>query len=307
MKALKYLFIIGDSFSWTYFNLDGPKPSLENPLGNPNWPGVTTAGGANWVGHLISKYNATDILTYNFADGGATVNCSLVEPRMPYPDRVRCANDQVKQFRDELATTPRPPHANWTSENALVAIWIGLNDLGNDWHRFPKRLDEHGWMDQLLHQYHYRRDLMHEVLKQKFEQVDLLYKEGVRNFAFFTLPPLQYTPAMRAQSDDLLGRGLMHAILSEYNKLLARRVARYHAETHKLGVKSVLVDVRPAFRIPLQNPAGFGAVDDSCFNWDGWSCLWANDYHPGQAINDLMARSFALSWGQEDGFFTNPV
>jgi hypothetical protein len=38
----------------------------------------------------------------------------------------------------------------------------------------------------------------------------------------------------------------------------------------------------------------------SCWNEDGVTCLWFNDYHPGLAIQDAVARAVAGDW---EGFF----
>lgn len=62
-------------FNWT---LTPPSPT--NPLGNPGYPGWTSANGPNWVGYLTVKYNDSLLQTYNLADGGATVDADLVTP-----------------------------------------------------------------------------------------------------------------------------------------------------------------------------------------------------------------------------------
>jgi hypothetical protein len=39
----------GDSYSAVGYQVDGARPSDEDILGNPPYPGYTTAGGPNWV------------------------------------------------------------------------------------------------------------------------------------------------------------------------------------------------------------------------------------------------------------------
>ena len=65
------LFFSGDSYTTTYFDIYGEQPSLApggNPIGNPVFPGITTDGGANWVGVVTAEGYST--LTYNFVSYG---------------------------------------------------------------------------------------------------------------------------------------------------------------------------------------------------------------------------------------------
>jgi hypothetical protein len=45
----------GDSYSATEYDVDGPRPSALNPLGNPAYPGTTWSGGPNWVALSFSS------------------------------------------------------------------------------------------------------------------------------------------------------------------------------------------------------------------------------------------------------------
>jgi len=47
----------GDCYSSTGFDVRGELPSQRYALGNPPWPGYTTAGGPNWVGFLSYAYS----------------------------------------------------------------------------------------------------------------------------------------------------------------------------------------------------------------------------------------------------------
>jgi hypothetical protein len=72
-------------------------------------------------------YNASTLLTYNLADGGATVDAALAKPWKP---EVLSLIDQVhKRWLGIYAK--KPASAKWASENTLFAFWIGINDVGN--------------------------------------------------------------------------------------------------------------------------------------------------------------------------------
>lgn len=71
VSATNTWFSFGDSYTQTGFNVTtGPLPSLENPIGNPPYPGWTIDGLPNWVDFATATFNKTTVLTYNFAYGG---------------------------------------------------------------------------------------------------------------------------------------------------------------------------------------------------------------------------------------------
>ena len=162
--SVQYLISFGDSYSQTGFDVSGTKPSTSNPLGNPALPGWTASGGLNWVGFLASQYNRSTMLSYNFAYGGATTNATIVPP---YTSSVLSFIDQVAQFSGSIAK--KPSYAPW-GDNALFAVWIGVNDVGNTW-----------WLanyDQLVSQ----------IMDSYFGQLQILYNAGARNFVLLTVP-----------------------------------------------------------------------------------------------------------------------
>jgi hypothetical protein len=93
----------GDSYSSTGYDVKGPRPSELNPLGNPEFPGETTADEANWVGYVIENYSRTRVLFYNFATPGSMVQ------------------GVKSQCRQDFLEGPgaKPDWAPWTSRDSL--------------------------------------------------------------------------------------------------------------------------------------------------------------------------------------------
>lgn len=58
-SGTKYLFIFGDSYTATGFDINGAKPTTSNPIGNPDLPGWTSSGGLNWPGYLATEFNTS--------------------------------------------------------------------------------------------------------------------------------------------------------------------------------------------------------------------------------------------------------
>lgn len=159
-----YLFTFGDSYSQTGFDYTGNKPNAQNPLGNPALPGWTASGGLNWVGFMVTEFNDTTRLSYNFAYGGATVDADLVEP---YTSTVKSMIDQVADFSASLGT--HPEYAPWTAENTLVGVWMGVNDIGNSY-----------WLED--------KALLQSIVAKYFEQLQIIYDAGARQFVLLTVP-----------------------------------------------------------------------------------------------------------------------
>ncbi|KAI4119894.1 MAG: hypothetical protein LQ345_000152 [Seirophora villosa] len=124
-QGIDYLFTFGDSFTSTSFNINGPQPSPENPLGNPPYPGATSANGPNYVDFLTTTYNRSFIRTFNLGYGGATINPSLVGS--PYGLIVQSFRQQVQE--EFLPTYATNSGVEWSGSNSLFTVFFGINDL----------------------------------------------------------------------------------------------------------------------------------------------------------------------------------
>lgn len=94
-ESIKHMVVFRDSISTTGFNVDQRQPSRTNPLGNPDFPGLTSANGTNWVGYLTATYNTSFLKTVNLASGGATVDTDLISGMSP---AVKSFKDQTEQW-----------------------------------------------------------------------------------------------------------------------------------------------------------------------------------------------------------------
>lgn len=155
----------GDSYSQTGFDINSTQPSADNPLGNPPLPGYTASGGLNWVGFLVSEFNVSTLLSYNFAYGGATVDSDIVAP---YEPSVLSFVDQVTEFSESIAS--HPTSAPWITANTLVGVWLGVNDVGNAY-----------YLSNIT-------DILNEVVTRYFEQLQIIYDAGARNFFLLSCP-----------------------------------------------------------------------------------------------------------------------
>jgi len=170
----------GDSYTTTGFNETGIQPTPTNPLGNPNYPGWTSANGPNWVDYLTVKYNESLLLTYNLAFGGATIDSTLVAPYLP---TVSSVSEQVEKL---WFPAYAGKSAKWASNDTLFAFFDGINDVGNTWWNGPEGNSQ----------------LYAKIFTVWRGLLDDLYYQGARNFAFLNVPPVDRSPLVLANTPD---------------------------------------------------------------------------------------------------------
>ena len=166
----KYLISFGDSYSQTGFNLSRGVPSTSNILGFPTLPGWTSSKGNNWVTYLATEFNSSLLLSYNFASGGATTDAAIVAGYKPYPEVLSFIN-QVDQFT-EYAKQGAGILGNkeLLQKDALFAVWMGVNDVGNSY-----------WLGNVS-------DVITAIMTQRTKLMSTLYDGGARQFVLLSVP-----------------------------------------------------------------------------------------------------------------------
>ncbi|KAK1491458.1 hypothetical protein CCUS01_03244 [Colletotrichum cuscutae] len=117
--GLKTLFTFGDSYTRTGFYVTHDQPSIANPLGNPTYPGPTSANGENWIQYLTTKHNTSLLLTYNFAASGATVDNNLVTSSI----------DVMSQVEEGFIPNYTGTNQTWDADSTLFGFFIGINNI----------------------------------------------------------------------------------------------------------------------------------------------------------------------------------
>ncbi|KAH8649670.1 hypothetical protein BGZ60DRAFT_422074 [Tricladium varicosporioides] len=267
-KETKYIFSFGDSYTTTGYNYTLALPSTSNTIGNPAFPGATLAGGINWIGHLTQTYNTSLTLTYNYAVSGATVDSAIVAP---FVSSATPMTDQVSQFLSPIGPSTKPATAPWTAENSLFSVFFGINDIQWSYNGTGPR-----------------PDVYEKVAKAMEGQVGKLWNVGARRFLIMGVPPFDRTPYHLNNSTATIRTDISSAI-SIYNSLITSTLTSFQA-LHPAS-SFTFVNMTGVFLEALNNPEKYGAGKDgaTCLNVDGKSCLWWDFFHPGLAIQKLMA------------------
>ncbi|KAA8574600.1 hypothetical protein EYC84_006042 [Monilinia fructicola] len=127
-----------------------------------------------------------------------------------------------------------------------------------------------------------------KILDQYFAQLQILYDAGIRYFTLFTIPPFDQAPVFIGQTTQNVD--YVRGNISTYNADLVTRLSTF--KTANSGVTGNIFNTTESFYTALKNPAAYNATDATCTNSDGTTCLWYDNYHPGQAIQKLVAQNF---------------
>ncbi|QSZ37335.1 hypothetical protein DSL72_009433 [Monilinia vaccinii-corymbosi] len=265
----KYIFSFGDSYTRTLFSIAGTKPSAANPIGNPAFPGITTDAGLNWIDHLVSTYNTSLTLSYNFAVGGSTVDNNIIAS---ITQGAKSLVEQTAIFTANLAS--KPAYAPWTSSNTLFAIWFGINDI------------------DISYAYTNESELFAKIFDTYWKQLDIMYSSGGRNFALLTVPPTNKTPRVLALNSS--AQATYTTSIATWNKLVTNLATHFQSERAGSSVK--VIETAIPFDAAISKPTAYGAPNAVCYNKNGVSCLWWNSFHPGQAVQKLVATAFAKAY-----------
>jgi len=290
-NGIKNAFIFGDSYTTTGFNVSLTQPTPTNPLGNPTYPGYTASNGPNWVDYLTVKYNASTVLTYNLAYGGATIDSALVAPYLP---TVSSVAEQIENewFPTYAASSSSP---KWSSDDTLFAIFDGINDVGNSFSSKNTAL------------------LNAAIYAVYHGLVDELYYAGARNFAFLNVPPVDRSPLSLANS--VTDQAIEKADIASWNDALISLAKSI--KTDKPDVNVFTIDTNKYFTEVLDNPKSFpqtalyknttnycdayanGTPTDDYLNATACGIpvnqyFWLNTLHPTYPMHDVLAQQVAL-------------
>ncbi|PWW80066.1 Carbohydrate Esterase Family 16 protein [Tuber magnatum] len=246
--------------------------------------------GPNWAGYLTTTFNRSELLTYNLAYGGATVNSTLVKPYLP---TVLSFADQVQTlFLPKLSPkAPTPLTPAWESENSLFLVWIGVNDVANSY----QNGDYANFHGILMDEY--------------FRILEELYYAGARNFLLLNVPPIDRSPLTIGKGDQevLLER----EALESYNGALEDGLHRFK-RSHG-GVYGKVFDTAEVFTRILDGPGWYDIKNTTAYceqykngtpEWDTYypECgvkvseyFWLNSLHPTWPVHKVLAEEIVKS------------
>ncbi|TGO20107.1 hypothetical protein BTUL_0001g01160 [Botrytis tulipae] len=254
---------------------------IQNQLG-------TSAGGPNWVEYLTSCFSGlpsrcSKKQLWDFAFAGSDVSTTYTALHHNYTVSLE---NQILEW-----STYAQPIIPMEPSKTLVAIWIGINDIGDtDSYTFPS----HNATDF--------PSLYTNIITTEFTAIETIYNAGFRNFLFMNLPPLQRTPPNLIRAAGPLPNTTM---LTSYNQIL-NSSALHFAATHP-GTKAMVFDTFSFLSSVLDDPAPYGIKNitnycprydapDIATNYASYGCLpipdyfWYNTGHITYHTHEILAK-----------------
>lgn len=142
------------------FDPTSTQPSADDVIGNPAYPGGTSSGGSVWVEYLAKEFNNGLNLVYDFAQGGAVVDKSVID----YGN-----DDLVAQAQKFYHNYAQASSRVYTSDDSIFLFWFGQNDI----HQRYNNSDFDSIYDEEMTTY--------------FDMAESLYKDGARNYIWLSL------------------------------------------------------------------------------------------------------------------------
>ncbi|KAJ8127580.1 hypothetical protein O1611_g6054 [Lasiodiplodia mahajangana] len=260
----KYLIAFGDSYTfvqgtagYTNFSFIGsylpaqfefsPHTLLSNKIVQ-NFTG-TAEGGPNWVEYLTgcglepgeTLPRDCAIQLWDFAFAGADVSLEYL------PQHHEFTIPLVNQTQQYLAWAEPVIGKTMDKSKALVAFWIGINDI-NDSSKFSN-----------VSFPAYYNQLVDAIFTQS---VRPMYEIGYKNFLFLNLPPLDRTAANAASQTPLPNK----TMIGWWDNSLARHSDMFAAENK--GVKTMVYDANTFLNAVLDDPGRYGIKNTTSYCLD---------------------------------------
>lgn len=199
----------------------------------------TANRGPNWIEDItgcgvetgLTDPRTCDIQLWDFAFGGADISVEYLPLHHNWSVQLVNQTEQFLLYAQPVLKDIVNP------EETLVAIWIGINDIGDS--------DD---MDVSF------PDFYEELISTMFEQaVQPVYEAGYKNFLFMKLPPLDRTPGNIARAT---GPSPNTTMIGWWDDTLDKHASDF-ADQNK-GVTSLVFDSNTFLNYVLDNHEEYG-------------------------------------------------
>ncbi|CAL5869632.1 uncharacterized protein PFLUO_LOCUS3862 [Penicillium psychrofluorescens] len=273
---------IGDLFNYAY-----DAQTLFSDMIVQNQTG-TAEGGPNWIEHLtgcglregFTSPSRCERELWDFAFAGADISTNT--PR--HHNFTVSLEEQVTQYTEY---GHKPLSDRLSTHETLVAIWIGINDVGDSAH--------YTTVD-------YFPTFYNALMTTLFDSVDKLYGLGFRSYLFFNLPPMDRDPSNLVSSDPSPNV----TQVEWYNDAVAQHAESFGKKYADTNV--MLFDAHARLSAILDDPAPYGIRNTTNFcagydqpdiytNYRNYGCptpldtyFWYDSGHMTSHVHAILAR-----------------
>ncbi|KAH7145375.1 putative lysophospholipase A [Dactylonectria estremocensis] len=300
-EKIKHIVAFGDSYTFVQGTRGHPKYSFIGNYDNnfsftgdellsnqivQNFTG-TSAGGPNWIEYIskcglqsgLTLPSACRVQLWDFAFAGADISEKFTPLHHSY------TVPMVNQTQQYLTWAEPVLKTQMDKSKALVAIWIGINDI-SDSKLYDVNLPE----------------LYDSMIEFMFESsVKPLYKAGYHNYLFINLPPIHRSPSYVNKAQPSLNA----TMIEWWNSRLSKYSSQFFRD-HK-SATTLVYDSFSFLNNVLDNPSNYEITNTSSF-CPGYnnetvlkdpgvfgctpldSYFWYNSGHLSSHVHKLMAK-----------------
>ncbi|KAG4083484.1 hypothetical protein H8356DRAFT_1017468 [Neocallimastix lanati (nom. inval.)] len=219
----------------------------------------------NWPLFLIRRRHPMNM--WNFADSGAVVDSDII------PSGAMPMTKQYEYFEIHMSCTEK--YSNWRSDQTLIGIWFGINDVMNKVK--DKKMDSD--------------EKYTPIIECMFRIINKLYDRGARHFIIFNVPELE--DFVNFQIHPVSG---LHKEVLLFNKMItenARKFQKEHLDTN-VFVYNAYNELK--YIMEHKEKYGYTITKDEWYH-NGERSLsdipndyfWRDGFHPSKYVQEDLA------------------
>jgi len=254
-SEIKDLIVFGDSYTTSNINYSTLKFNGKDSKSEEE--------SKNWPLFLVTKRIMN---MWNFACGGAVVNTDIVRSSaVPM-------TEQYKAFIYHMGKGGE--HSNWRSDQSLIGVWFGINDIMN------RAKDDKDYDDDK------------SIIKSMFNIINKIYDLGARNFLILDVPSIENFPYFLSNPV----KGLKEEVLN-FNKIIADYAMDFQKSKPETNVFVYNAHDELNFIMKNEKEFGFSITNDDWYHNNERKLeditkeyFWRDGYHPSKYVQEVLSQ-----------------
>lgn len=260
-KEIKNLIIFGDSHSSTFTNYTDMTYSQN-------------IRGKNWPLFLIELNN---MKLWNFSYAGSVVDLKIVRHK-----NVIDFLEQYELFYERMAYG-KEYHNEWNSNNALIIIYIGLNDIFHLKFKCKHINDNYCKLNDKS-----VNENINDITNIMFNTIEKMYEVGVKNFMIMNIPPFHLAPVNRNNKYQFVEQAIPY-----FNSILIKKAKHLFNKFNDINI--IVYDTNNEYKYIINNYKNFMFLTKEKLwkdnqNDDKDKYLWRDHFHISEKGNKIIAK-----------------
>jgi len=256
-SMFKDLIILGDSYSSSFLNHDSMVKDVLKMDPNPSDKTIR-----NWPTFLTQKHPMN---VYNFAVGGAPIDHDIINN----DPSCYSMTEQYEFFEKQM--THGKKYTNWKSDETLMTIWFGINDII-------------GKSYAPIMQNYTNEEIDEMTANSMFRVVNKIYNNGIHNFLIINVPPMEKFPSYKGYEDVI-------KYVKDFNEVIHKHAKNFQSinpDTNVLIYNSYdevyhIMNNKYQYNITVTDSSYYGKVVNNPEYY-----FWRDDSHLSNHVQSIL-------------------